>query len=78
MKESRCLLSHAEEQPDKCRLTADAGLLEKPREVGAGGLREIFVHSYRLIYQVEPTRVIILAVIHGKRELSAAWRQGDR
>jgi plasmid stabilization system protein ParE len=30
-------------------------------------LRERFVYSYRVIYRVEPHRLLIVAVIHGKR-----------
>ena len=30
-------------------------------------LRERFVYSYRVIYKVEPHRVLIVAVIHGRR-----------
>ena len=32
-------------------------------------LRELFVYSYRLIYQVESHRVTIIAVVHGHRLL---------
>jgi plasmid stabilization system protein ParE len=30
-------------------------------------LRERFVYSYRVIYKIEPHRVLIAAVIHGRR-----------
>lgn len=30
-------------------------------------IREKFVYSYRLIYQVKPQHILIVAVIHGKR-----------
>lgn len=32
-------------------------------------LRERFVYSYRLIYRVEASRILILAIMHGKRLL---------
>ena len=32
-------------------------------------VREIFVKSYRLIYEVHDNRVVILAFIHGARQL---------
>jgi toxin ParE1/3/4 len=32
-------------------------------------LRELFVYSYRLIYRVDQDKVVIAAVIHGKRML---------
>ena len=33
------------------------------------GIREWFVYSYRVIYQVENERVTVLAIVHGKRLL---------
>lgn len=36
-------------------------------EMGDENIRERFVYSYRLIYRVENTRVLIVAVLHGKR-----------
>jgi mRNA-degrading endonuclease RelE of RelBE toxin-antitoxin system len=30
-------------------------------------IRELFIYSYRLIYQVNSTHVSILTIIHGKR-----------
>ena len=38
-------------------------------------LREIFVYSYRLIYRIERERVLVLAVVHGKRLIEDS---GDR
>ncbi len=32
-------------------------------------IREKFVYSYRLIYQLKPKQILIIAVIHGKRLL---------
>ena len=31
--------------------------------------RERFIHKYRIIYQIEPERILIAAVIHGSRQL---------
>lgn len=36
--------------------------------------RECFVYSYRLIYRVQDQRVLIVAVIHGKRLLESVER----
>ncbi len=41
-------------------------------------LREIFVHSYRLIYRIEEERVSILALIHGRRDFDSAWSEKER
>lgn len=36
-------------------------------EIGLAEIRERFVYSYRLIYQIEDNSILIVAVIHGKR-----------
>jgi addiction module RelE/StbE family toxin len=52
-------------------------LLEQPRlgrvvpELGQQNIRERFVYSYRLIYEIHSTELHILAVIHGKRLLES-------
>jgi plasmid stabilization system protein ParE len=38
-------------------------------EVGDEVVREIFVKSYRLIYEIRESDVVILALIHGARKL---------
>jgi len=38
-------------------------------EIGDENIRERFVYSYRLVYRVESTRILIVAVIHGTRLL---------
>lgn len=38
-------------------------------EIGDEHIRERFVYSYRLVYRIEPGRILIVAVIHGKRLL---------
>ncbi len=42
------------------------------RDPELSGFREILIASYRLIYRVEPTRVLIVGVIHGSRDISTA------
>ena len=41
-------------------------------EINTPNVREIFVYSYRLIYEVRPNRVEILAIVHGRRDFSNA------
>jgi plasmid stabilization system protein ParE len=36
-------------------------------EIGDEHIRERFIYSYRLVYRVEPGRILVVAVIHGKR-----------
>ena len=38
-------------------------------EIGDTNIRELFVYSYRLIYEISPNKIEILALIHGKRNL---------
>jgi plasmid stabilization system protein ParE len=45
-------------------------------EISDSELRERFVHKYRVIYRVEPERILIVAVIHGSRLLEPL-RIGD-
>ncbi|TRW95141.1 type II toxin-antitoxin system RelE/ParE family toxin [Candidatus Methylobacter oryzae] len=41
-------------------------------EIGTTELRERFIYSYRLIYQIGGNKILIVAVIHGKR-LIMSW-----
>jgi len=41
-------------------------------EINDPNVREIFVYSYRLLYEVRPNRVEILAIVHGRRDFSNA------
>lgn len=36
-------------------------------ETGDERIRERFIYSYRLIYRIEEKRILVVAVIHGKR-----------
>lgn len=38
-------------------------------ELDDKSIRERFVYSYRVIYRIEPERLLVIAVIHGKRLL---------
>jgi len=40
-------------------------------------VRELVVYSYRLIYRLQDDEVVIAAVIHGRRTLTATERLGD-
>lgn len=37
--------------------------------------RELFVQTYRLIYELRPATIDILAFVHGARDLAAWWEQ---
>ena len=36
-------------------------------EIGNEKIRERFVYSYRLVYRIEDVRILVVAVIHGRR-----------
>jgi len=38
-------------------------------EIGDENIRERFIYSYRLVYEIKQQRILIVAVIHGKRLL---------
>ncbi len=39
-------------------------------EINEPDIREVFIYSYRLMYQITPKNIYILGVIHGKRDFS--------
>jgi len=41
-------------------------------------IRELFVRSYRLIYQVTGQTIYIIGFIHGARDLFALWEREER
>ncbi len=56
------------ERSEKLGLFPEAGRIVP--EIGDPNIREVFVYSYRLIYEIFPNSIEILALIHGKREFS--------
>ena len=56
------------EKSEKLGFFPEAGRIVP--EIGDSNIREIFVYSYRLIYEIFPNSIEILALIHGKREFS--------
>ena len=40
-------------------------------EIGDENIRERFVYSYRLVYVIKQQKILIVAVIHGKRLLES-------
>ena len=47
-------------------------------ELANPNIRELFVKEYRLIYGIEESRVVILGIIHGKRDLKNLWKKKQR
>ena len=44
------------------------------RELNDPAIRELLVFKYRLLYEVEEHRVLIVAFLHGARDF-ATWRR---
>jgi toxin ParE1/3/4 len=40
-------------------------------ELNEKTVREVSLYSYRIIYQIQPTHIDILAIIHKRRDLKA-------
>ncbi len=38
-------------------------------EIQNPDFRERFIHKYRIIYRIKPERILVVAVIHGSRQL---------
>jgi len=47
-------------------------------EIGDKTIRELIIQSYRLIYKVEGSRVAILGIVHGARDLKSLWARRSR
>jgi len=39
-------------------------------EIGDPKIRELIIYSYRLIYEIYPDKLAILALVHGKRDFT--------
>jgi len=50
----------------------------KVPEAGRDELREVLHGTYRLIYRIEPTRVVVLTVRHGRRQWDSSEVTPDK
>jgi plasmid stabilization system protein ParE len=41
-------------------------------------IRELFLESYRLIYQITAQQIYVLGLIHGARDLWVLWKKESR
>ncbi|MCX5894377.1 MAG: type II toxin-antitoxin system RelE/ParE family toxin [Proteobacteria bacterium] len=41
-------------------------------------IRELFLKSYRLIYQITAQQIYVLGLIHGARDLWVLWKKENR
>lgn len=47
-------------------------------ELQSLNIRELFIKEYRLVYSVEERQVVILGIIHGRRDLKRIWEAERR
>lgn len=47
-------------------------------ELGNPNIRELFIREYRLLYSIEESRIVILELIHGERDLKRLWEKEKR
>ncbi len=47
-------------------------------ELSSSKIRELFIKDYRLVYGIEKSRVVILGIIHGKRDLARLWENSKK
>ncbi|MBI4688143.1 MAG: type II toxin-antitoxin system RelE/ParE family toxin [Nitrospirae bacterium] len=47
-------------------------------ELGNSEIRELLTRDYRLIYSIEQPTIVILALVHGARDLKALWEKENR
>ncbi|MBI5894367.1 MAG: type II toxin-antitoxin system RelE/ParE family toxin [Deltaproteobacteria bacterium] len=47
-------------------------------ELGEPAIRELLIRDYRLIYSIEQSSVVILAFVHGARDLKTLWEKENR
>jgi plasmid stabilization system protein ParE len=47
-------------------------------ELGNSEIRELLIRDYRLIYTIEESRIVILALVHGARDLMTLWEKENR
>ena len=47
-------------------------------ELGDPNVRELLIRGYRLVYRIEKSRVVTLALVHGARDLKRLWEKENR
>jgi toxin ParE1/3/4 len=44
-------------------------------ELQETNIRELIIYSYRLLYEIKPQQIEILAIVHGKRDFFKAYQE---
>lgn len=64
------------EKSEKLNSFPDVGRIVP--EIGDPKVRELLIYSYRLIYEIFPNRIEVLALIHGKRNFMKDFLENQR
>ncbi len=68
-------LRFVERLEDHCRILARTPYIGRARDEIAAGLRSINFGRYVILYRVSPDEVLVVAVIHGARDIGRAFRE---
>jgi plasmid stabilization system protein ParE len=66
------LLDRVEGAADSLASFAERGRVVPELDVPA--IRELIVEKHRVVYEVEPSRVAILRILHGRRDFKTSWK----
>jgi toxin ParE1/3/4 len=47
-------------------------------ELNKANIRELLIKNYRIIYSIEKTRIVILGIVHGRRDLKSFLENKER
>jgi hypothetical protein len=47
-------------------------------ELSNPSIHELFINDYCLIYRIEESRVDVLGLIHGRRDLKTLWKKEQK
>ncbi|MBX9772797.1 MAG: type II toxin-antitoxin system RelE/ParE family toxin [Xanthobacteraceae bacterium] len=59
----------------KFRNLSDFPFIGRDRSMLSSGIRSIVAHPYVIFYQVEPASVVIVRVLHGRRDIDAEFQR---
>ena len=72
---ARRVLSQALEAASTLTSFAERGRVVP--ELGDPAIREVFVYSYRLLYEIRNGTVAVIGFVHGARDLDDWWRRSS-
>ena len=61
----------------QCELLSHVPLKGRPRDDLASGLRSVVVEKYLLFYRVTDAAVLVLRILHGRRDIDSIMKDDD-